>query len=106
LGESQVRKCDFGKLLPERNAVRAKSEKGPEEPALSEFCYCSLSDWPTSWNRTLRWISEAVNGILQTACHGFAIKKPRLFKGAASQQGGSHHQPERSARPDTIRLAQ
>jgi hypothetical protein len=39
LGESQARKCDFGKLLPEHHAEGIKNEKGPEEPALSEFCF-------------------------------------------------------------------
>jgi hypothetical protein len=39
-------------------------------------------------------------------CHQADSKKPRLFKGAASRQGGSHHRDAQKGNAGAIRLAE
>jgi hypothetical protein len=56
--------------------------------------------------RTLFRFARAVNGILMLAVIEPTQKKPRLFKGAASQQGGSHHRADPQDRSGAIRLAE
>jgi hypothetical protein len=58
----------------------ASKKKRAGNPALLRVLVCSLSDWPTSWEGTLRRIAKAVNGFF----YANDKKKPRLFKGAAS----------------------
>ena len=58
-----------------------RNEKGPEDRPFSDVVFCSLSDWPTSWRRTLRRNARAVNGIL-TVCGNMRTEKNRAFSRA------------------------
>ena len=77
-----------------------KNAKGPANRPFI-YCFCSLSDWPTSWTGTLgpipgsvNWESGAVNATIRD-------KKTAPFQGAASSTGrkhapaASHHSPDK-----------
>jgi hypothetical protein len=69
---SQVRKTDPAPFCPKG---AEQIEKGPEDRPFLHLVFCSLSDWPTSWVRTLRRIDRVVNGILQEFPQAFGQRQ-------------------------------